>query len=581
MEPVRSSQGASGRKVLDPFSCRFCMSFFSDLDLYRRHTIRHKNKFKLRSSSSSRPHRFASVFDTGRFESLYNISFISLIIPKSEQHAAVFPRAIHQAAVVKQDYQVSSDGAWSKKRNDCNKGRKLYECKHCGRTFKKRHQLWGHIRVHAEMGYKEGKSKSLQCQYCEKYFAYKCDLSKHISIVHEEQHRFQCPHCGSLFPQHHNLVQHIGRNTKKSRYQCLVCNMYYKSKCQMAHHMEMAHSQTQPGQTDTQTETMKAVQKDEKLPCPLCSKRFMNLATLRSHLKVIHTSGRRIKCKFCRITFKQKAYLRKHVRRVHQDDMTAEDDGLFLTGSPEPKVRLHLTCKLCGKKFLNTTVDLFATHMKRVHLDGGEDVETHTAGHAGLLKCQVCHKLFTKRKYLAEHTKRLHAGKRQKSARNYSTAADQGEQCHRCVVCPAVYTTHHAMLNHMRRKHRDVHQQLQSANKSEATFQCLRCPESFQSGEELKTHIYMKHVICKQPNSPRKTDHLLHLKKSSSPQKTEHLPNRKQPSSPKNNTRVGAIKFEAAGTGGGTFKCGYCLLSFDDRRMLNRHMVQNHAGDEI
>ncbi|XP_072051491.1 uncharacterized protein [Amphiura filiformis] len=572
------------RKFLHPFSCKYCSLAFSDLSSYQKHTTRHKKKFSRVTSFHPirAPERLIPVlsFETDRYE--VDISVVSIEDPKQTNQ-----------------YEVSRSTRLPKKSSKKNSS-KIYTCKYCDRTYQRRHQLWGHIRVHAEMGFKEKKIKALQCRYCFKHFAYKCDLSKHES-GHRTEHRFQCPHCNSLFSRQAELDKHINVNMQRVKYICGVCKQSYVSKCKLQLHAKAGH--------DIKNHTVPENCKGH-LKCPVCLTPFFSSDSLLYHITKTHVKvGYKHKCKFCHNAFKKRKHLREHKMKMHRND------------DPNPVKFRPLSCPLC-RKTVFATVTLLANHLTNVHILS----KTLNDDNIGdFLKCEYCHKLFKKRKYLAEHMKRMHKVKLEcdKSSKHYSF--NEGDECHRCSMCPAVYTTKKAVTDHVRRKHRntglkqpkeepndgakdnikepvhgieelnimkdsvmnhrkrkhgtmhdtgeptgkpkgeDTKHTLKKDNyiriikdkdivddKSQS-FQCLRCPRAFSQEKNLKQHIQQSHSEINKG-----------LKRAVR--------------SPSKRT---SARIAEAPKGTQTFKCGYCLLPFADRRLLSRHMVRIHTGDEI
>ena len=192
--------------VLKTFFCTYCGIWESSLDRKRRHVIRHQNKYRKiirpRSelqSQKNRPH-MCTVCKTC-FPSLKHL----------EHH-----KIIHTNV-------------------------KLFWCKYCkkcfsGRIYLKRH----HIRFHATkvklyhsealmgdfkmayVSYDHDRAKTHctiekplhECEYCQKCFAHKCNLTLHIR-THTKEKPYQCEYCQKCFAQKVHLQRHIKTHTKE------------------------------------------------------------------------------------------------------------------------------------------------------------------------------------------------------------------------------------------------------------------------------------------------------------------------------------------------------------------------------
>ena len=86
-----------------------------------------------------------------------------------------------------------------KKEND-------FQCSECEMSFKKRHLLNKHKRIHDT-------SKRYSCHICDKSFTRKWDLERHISSCHDKI-IFKCDFCARKFNRHDNLLKHLKSNHK-------------------------------------------------------------------------------------------------------------------------------------------------------------------------------------------------------------------------------------------------------------------------------------------------------------------------------------------------------------------------------
>ncbi|ESO94978.1 hypothetical protein LOTGIDRAFT_117494, partial [Lottia gigantea] len=109
------------------------------------------------------------------------------------------------------------------------------------------------------------------CKYCEKSFAHRPNLSRHISEKHKLL-RYFCPFCDTSFIRKTHLTKHIPSCPSKMK------------------------------------------KRDDDLPygCKICEKKFTFQTSLRRHIREKHLNIRFI-CPHCGMTFTQKVSLFNHV----------------------------------------------------------------------------------------------------------------------------------------------------------------------------------------------------------------------------------------------------------------------------
>lgn len=207
-------------------------------------------------------------------------------------------------------------------------GDEIY-CLACQRPYTKSHSLQVHmIRKH----YKE---KPFPCDRCDKKFFTVTDAQKHIKIVHLNEKPFACEKCGKQYSTSgglliHNrsahgdqgewlqcdqcekkfaykqiLQAHILNNHDKGNFMCDECGVPYNTKSTLRQHKMAVHPSTNGGQS---------------YPCahPGCGRVFKVAAKLRMHDDVVHKNLEgKYKCTYCPKRFWGKSSLREHTNGVH------------------------------------------------------------------------------------------------------------------------------------------------------------------------------------------------------------------------------------------------------------------------
>ena len=226
------------------------------------------------------------------------------------------------------------------------------------------------------------------CNVCNKRFAFKSHLEKHMRTVHERKTLFDCVTCDISYSTRQNLKNHIQSvHEGKKPFQCDICKKFFSQKIQLTWHFKKAHegkkySKCGPCNIDFTTvlEVLKHIEKEHfglpKFECEICNATYFEKSDLNEHTNTVHKKGKKpFQCNICNHCSKTKENAKIHYETKH-------------------KTKEALKCRECGKNFVEKAK--FRNHMEYVH-EGKWPFQ-----------CKICYKGFNGTKSMTMHISKAH-----------------------------------------------------------------------------------------------------------------------------------------------------------------------------
>ncbi|XP_052233490.1 uncharacterized protein LOC127846353 isoform X3 [Dreissena polymorpha] len=196
-------------------------------------------------------------------------------------------------------------------------------CQQCGKSFSTKSNLTKHILLHGD--------KQHKCPYCEKAFHLDIYLKEHLSGVHLNHFKYQCNDCGRMMKSKTGFNEHVRVfHTKNAQvYTCPECNKQFKQRGNLRSHM-FSHSEERKFACDICLKSFKYPDQlsrhklehrsTVKFSCIICNKNFFRNTELKKHIELYH-SGLVYVCGVCNARCGHRHTLVRHYKRKHPDQV--------------------------------------------------------------------------------------------------------------------------------------------------------------------------------------------------------------------------------------------------------------------
>ena len=131
-------------------------------------------------------------------------------------------------------------------------------------------------------------NKSFKCEVCDYRSSRKCDLKKHISLVHEAKKRFKCDICKAIIITKYGLKRHINSVHEGIKpFKCNICDYQTTRKLSLKSHIVSVHEENTSSK-DTKTKPFVCTICDAIFSRKTNMAIFMDKKSLSIHIAAVH-----------------------------------------------------------------------------------------------------------------------------------------------------------------------------------------------------------------------------------------------------------------------------------------------------
>ncbi|XP_021966719.2 gastrula zinc finger protein XlCGF26.1 [Folsomia candida] len=182
---------------------------------------------------------------------------------------------------------------------------RIFKCPLCPAKFKTGEDRNRHEKTHLD----ESKRKTLACPHCPETFVHVATFKSHVQRFHtlpQDRERFPCEfsNCNAIFATKQGMRVHFRRRhtTRERKFKCYFCPKDFVSWQYLTGHVRV-HTNEKP------------------YSCAQCAETFKGTGLKHQHLRLHHTTRKRLQCPHCENTYLLRTNLETHITQSHDPDL--------------------------------------------------------------------------------------------------------------------------------------------------------------------------------------------------------------------------------------------------------------------
>lgn len=241
-----------------------------------------------------------------------------------------------------------------------------YDCEECNESFKKILPYTLHKRVHSM-------DDLFRCIFCDFSTEHVSDITSHLNMKHETNHRYICKICNKGFDVLTWFKEHDNFHSGVKPFKCGYCGKSFLYSRYLSAHKNSMHKEEMTGissihecgickkqyQHKNSLKLHMNVHTGNFSICDICGKQLSSKEKLKFHLR-IHTGYKPFKCSYCEKCFTKKPILVEH-ERIHTGERPYDCEYCHKAFSQRSSLVIHIrshtgekpyVCHVCNKGFV-------------------------------------------------------------------------------------------------------------------------------------------------------------------------------------------------------------------------------------
>ncbi|KAI4464477.1 zinc finger and btb domain-containing [Holotrichia oblita] len=298
------------------------------------------------------------------------------------------------------------------------------------------------------------------CDICLKPFA---KLKRLVQHLQKHTGKYACPECLVIFSRNENLQAHKCNLYKKQQYKCTLCDKKFALKKYLSRHMQSVHERKRSCSKCNKTYHSEKECKEhncpeipdsekEKYPCLHCNKTFFRESYIKRHMKLhspikqpVTVRNEFFICEMCAKTFKTARNLSRH-KKTHTE-ISFPCDKCDKSFTRSDSLNHHKIVEHCSFSYPCPVCDKEYKSKKYLRL--------HMTTHVGSKKyqCSVCNRRFFQQSTMLKHFRLKHAVNCNKCNRDDCVHTQTLVECYECPVCKRLLKLRSSVMRHLKKNH--------------------------------------------------------------------------------------------------------------------------------